>query len=133
MSDFGIVPDEIKELLKQPVRRKLSKSEREKVKDKCNGRCAYCGIVLGEKFHVDHAQSFYRGGTCDLDNLLPACFSCNNYKLTYSIEEFRILISRQHEIALRNSVNYRTLVRFGRVEVDEKPVKFYFETLEVAK
>lgn len=129
MSEFGLIPDDIKEALKPVVRRKLSKTERQLVKDKCNGRCAYCGTLLGDRFHVDHAKSFYRGGGCDLSNLLPACFSCNNYKLTYDIEEFRLLISRQHELALRNSVNYRTLFRFGLVAVKQEPVLFYFETL----
>lgn len=102
---------------------------RAKIKAKCNGRCAYCGIELGDRFHVDHVKSYYRGGECVEDNYLPACAKCNNYKLTYSIDEFRQLIERQLDLAFRNSVNYRTALRYGLVIENKKPVIFYFETL----
>lgn len=115
-----------------PLKRKpISKDDRKLVKAKCNGRCAYCGIELGDKFHVDHIDSYYRGGKCKLDNYFPACAKCNSYKLTYTIEEFRVLISRQLELAHRNSVNYRTALRFGLITENIKPVVFYFETIGI--
>jgi len=129
ISAFGEVPADIKRLVNCRARRKLTKQERQLVYVKCNGRCAYCGIELNGKFQVDHADAFYRGGECSLDNFLPACAPCNNYKLTYSVEEFRSVIGRQHELALRNSMNYRTLFRFGMVEIKTNSVVFYFETI----
>jgi hypothetical protein len=40
----------------------MKKTEREKIKQKFDGRCAYCGIFL-EKFHVDHIVPVFKGGT----------------------------------------------------------------------
>ena len=37
------------------MRRRLTKSERKTVYDKCNGHCAYCGCEIPFKgFNVDH-------------------------------------------------------------------------------
>jgi hypothetical protein len=116
-----------------PKRKPISKKMRQLVKEKCNGNCACCGEALSDRFCVDHIQAFYRGGECSLDNYLPACFPCNSYKLTSSIEEFRRHIARQLELAFRNSVNYRTAVRFGLTKETNNPVIFYFETLNVVK
>jgi len=30
------------------------KADRKNILDKCNGRCAYCGSVLGKRWHIDH-------------------------------------------------------------------------------
>lgn len=37
--------------------------------------CVYCGVT--PSFGVDHVVPFIRGGTNEIDNLAPACFSCN--------------------------------------------------------
>jgi len=124
------LPREALEQFKDKKRKALTKEQRFAVKAKCNGKCAYCGIELGDKFHVDHVNAFYRGGKCEMANFMPACAKCNNYKLTSNIEEFRGLISRQLELAHRNSVNYRTALRFGLILEVNNPVTFYFETLE---
>lgn len=123
------LPKEILKEYQEPKRKALTKVQRSMVKAKCNGKCAYCGVELGDKFHVDHMNAFYRGGKCELDNFMPACAKCNNYKLTSNVEEFRALITRQLDLAARNSVNYRTALRFGLIEEIRKPVVFYFETL----
>lgn len=124
------LPKEISEQFKDKKRKPLTKEQRLAVKAKCNGKCAYCGIELSDKFHVDHMDAFYRGGKCEMDNFMPACAKCNNYKLTSNVEEFRELISRQLELASRNSVNYRTALRFHLIQEIKKPVVFYFETLK---
>lgn len=33
---------------------KLNKTQRAELKQKFGGHCAYCGILLGEKWHADH-------------------------------------------------------------------------------
>ena len=62
-------------------RRKLTKDERMAVYRKTNGRCAYCGCVLEYKdMQVDHIipiNGWSEQGEDTMDNMLPACRSCN--------------------------------------------------------
>jgi 5-methylcytosine-specific restriction endonuclease McrA len=43
------------------------------------GGCAYCGVV-GEPLQKDCVQALSRGGRYTLDNIAPACRSCNASK-----------------------------------------------------
>lgn len=65
-------------------RRKLTKDERMAVYKKTNGHCAYCGCELEYKdMQVDHVipiNGWSEQGEDTLDNMLPACRSCNHYK-----------------------------------------------------
>ena len=36
---------------------KLTKTQRKELKQKYDGRCAYCGSVLGDKWHADHLDT----------------------------------------------------------------------------
>lgn len=71
---------------------------------KTNGRCYYCGCALPEdtlycdnggkvymqsrNWHVDHLVPYANGGTENIENLVPACKTCNLQKGTKSAEEF---------------------------------------------
>ena len=111
-------------------RRKLSKKEREIIYQKTNGHCAYCGCELElTNMQADHIQPFYLGGSDELDNFLPSCRSCNHYKSTLSLEDFRKTMQTLPDRMLRDSVNFRNLLRFGIISVDRSPVKFYFERI----
>lgn len=102
---------------------------RKQIHGKYHGRCAYCGHEITQKaMQVDHIKPRYLGGTDDMENLNPACSACNNYKLTYSIEELRMHISKQVERAREKSVNFRLAERYGLIELTGNPVVFYFET-----
>lgn len=123
-----------------PKRRKLTKSERERVYTLCGGRCAYCGTDIALKgMQVDHVipMDFYglyqaKGFDLDtMDNYLPACRSCNHYKSTMTLEKFRKAIERYPIVLERDSVTYRNAVRFGMVQPTPKKVQFYFETVKV--
>ncbi len=63
---------------------------------KLRGHCWFCG---GLAETVDHAKPRSRQGTNKDDNLLPACFYCNNLKSDLKVGEFRrvvrILICRR--------------------------------------
>ncbi|EJA72618.1 putative HNH endonuclease [Salmonella enterica subsp. enterica serovar Newport str. CVM 37978] len=130
----------------------LTKKQRERLRMKFGGRCAYCGCVLPEKgWHADHVQAVLRKSERCMkaadkgifrlkttgevfrpeadcpENIFPSCAPCNLLKTTYSLEMFRKQVSLQVERGRRSSVNFRTAERFGLVEVVEKPVVFWFE------
>ena len=112
-------------------RRRLSLEAREAVYNKMSGRCAYCGepIAFGA-MQVDHVVPLRKGGEDTLENMLPACRSCNHYKSTLTVEQFRAAVARMPEVLARDSVTYKTAVRFGVVWPLPKPVTFYFEQQE---
>jgi hypothetical protein len=62
-----------------------------------------------------------------IENMLPACRSCNNYKSTLTIEKFRDAIGKWPEVLNSGNVTYRNAVRFGQVKPTPHPVVFYFE------
>lgn len=39
---------------------RLKKAEREQVRLKYGGHCAYCGVVLGDRWHADHLTPVVR-------------------------------------------------------------------------
>lgn len=41
------------------------------------GRCAYCKMKVGNKYHVDHIQPLSKGGGNGKDNLQICCPACN--------------------------------------------------------
>ncbi|EBU8924256.1 HNH endonuclease [Salmonella enterica subsp. enterica serovar Brandenburg] len=92
----------------------LTRKQRERLRMKFGGRCAYCGCVLPEKgWHADHVQAVLR-----------------MLKTTYSLEMFRKQVSLQVERGRRSSVNFRTAERFRLISVVNKPVVFWFEQYE---
>lgn len=125
------------------------KPDRKKVYDKFGGKCAYCGCELNGKFQVDHVipQSLFTffignkhkvptflshltlGQVNHIDNLFPACCSCNNYKDAYDIERFRAEIGLFRERLNKLSTHYKFSIRYGLIQEIEKPIVFYFETL----
>ncbi|EIC3512975.1 HNH endonuclease [Salmonella enterica subsp. enterica serovar Oranienburg] len=133
----------------------LSRKQRERLRMKFGGRCAYCGCVLPEKgWHADHVQAVLRKSERCMkaaekgifrlkttgevfrpeadcpENIFPSCAPCNLLKTTYSLEMFRKQVSLQVERGRRSSVNFRTAERFGLISVVNKPVVFWFEQYE---
>lgn len=109
-------------------RRRLSLEDREAVYNKMHGRCAYCGDPVPlSAMQVDHVVPLRKGGEDTLDNMLPACRSCNHYKSTLTVEQFRAAIARMPEVLMRDSATYKIAVRFGVVRPMPRPVAFYFE------
>ncbi|EAB7725993.1 HNH endonuclease [Salmonella enterica subsp. enterica serovar Stanley] len=133
----------------------LTRKQRERLRMKFGGRCAYCGCELPEKgWHADHVQAVLRKSercmkaaekgifrlksTGDVfrpeadcpENIFPSCAPCNLLKTTYSLEMFRKQVSLQVVRGRRSSVNFRTAERFGLISVVNKPVVFWFEQYE---
>jgi len=128
---------------------KLSKKQRAELKMKCGGRCAYCGIELGDRWQADHVEPVNRKfkwvrGTDGItrsvatgemwnpendhiDNLLPACAPCNNDKHSATLEEWRRRLSDLLGSLERNSSTFRHARRFGMVVEAPKEIRFHFE------
>ncbi|MBD5463965.1 MAG: HNH endonuclease [Lachnospiraceae bacterium] len=114
------------------MRKKLTKVERKRVYDKCNGHCAYCGCELEYKnMQVDHARPLKIGGADEIENMLPACRSCNHYKATLDVEGFRRYLAGIAHRLMRDSIPFQVATRFGIVKHMGDSVTFYFETLGI--
>lgn len=80
-----------------PVDRKAVPTKtRNEVFDKTDDRCWFCGCDIDfhpwcyrSRKNVEHLTPVSRGGTNDLDNLVPACFHCNSRKRDQTLEEYR--------------------------------------------
>ena len=118
-------------------RKPISKAMRQRVFEKFNGHCAYCGCELTiEKMQVDHLYSVYRSVEWDgkqadnsFENLMPACRQCNFYKGSMTLEWFRLqlktLINR-----VRLPYVFRLAEKYKMVEEKQWDGKFYFERLK---
>jgi hypothetical protein len=112
----------------EKLRKAIPKTVRLAVYDKCNHRCAYCGIPLEYKqMQIDHATPLRIGGADDISNYMPACRSCNHYKATFDIEDYRKYLGGIHKRLMRDSIPYQVAERFGIVNHVSDDVTFYFE------
>lgn len=69
-------------------------------------RCPYCEQIGRNAFLIsledcvfDHKTPLARGGTWELDNLIPCCKDCNNLKGSMSYEFFVLLIREIEKVA----------------------------------
>ena len=127
---------------------KLSKKQREELRMKFGGKCAYCGCELADKWHADHITPVRRtivekieNGRARLttsmegidpaldvvENLFPACVQCNLLKGSSSVDGFRKNLSRQVGRAIEYSNHFRTALRFEQVQITQSPIVFWFE------
>lgn len=126
-------------------------SKRKIIFEKTNGRCFYCGCNLPKTgWHADHFHPIVRrlednrdkngvligyktGKDClypeldTIENLVPACAPCNNFKHSLSIEGYRRIVSDQFKNVLKNSTGLRQLERLGLIDIKEKPILFWYE------
>lgn len=123
---------------------RLTAKDRSDLHARFDGRCAYCGTALGERWHADHVdpvirQTRYERGKgwqrgdalhpqrdC-LENLMPACAPCNISKGPYCLEGWRGELAKTLGIMRRNYPTYRTAIRFGMVSETVAPIVFHFE------
>jgi len=119
----------------------IKKQIRERVWNKYDKRCAYCGTELEYKqMQVDHIEAHWHSGTeedCkrwgvtkgehEESNFNPSCARCNRWKGTFTIEAFRNEISLQLVRLKRYSSNYRMALDYGMITESNKPIEFWFE------
>ena len=123
---------------------RLTKAEREHVRAMFCGRCAYCGLSLGERWHADHVEpverklavvegrivttgEVHRPERDSLANLWPSCPPCNIDKHTHSLESWRRKLQDACNVLARNQPTYRHALRFGLVAETGAVVTFHFE------
>ncbi len=110
----------------------MTKAERQRVHEKYNGHCAYCGKVIEYKnMQIDHIipkrnMDDKRKGTNDFENLNPACRRCNHYKRASTIEGFRYLMLTLHE-RIRQQYISKVAEDYGIITVVPWDGRFYFE------
>lgn len=108
---------------------------RQKVYEKSQGKCWYCGIDLPKRWHTDHFKPLGRNpdGTCEnpehdhFDNLVPACPPCNIMKSSMNVEKFRWLINNFVTRLNRDITIYKHAKRYGLVKETDKKVEFWYE------
>ncbi len=71
----------------------LTKSERRLIFEKTDGKCHICGQILAQnKFEADHVKSHSQDGSNKIDNFLPSCKTCNNYRWDYLADELQWIL-----------------------------------------
>lgn len=114
-------------------RKRLSKEDRMLVYNKMYGHCAYCGCNLQFKeMQVDHIvplNGWREQGSDTLENMYPACRSCNHYKRANTLEGWRKMLENTPNVLMRDCVTYKNAVRFGLVTPTPHKIVFFFEKL----
>jgi hypothetical protein len=126
---------------------KLTKTQREQLRMKFGGKCAYCGCDLPERWHADHVEAvqrkldyvrgkgfvatseMYRPQNDRIENMMPSCPPCNISKHSMSLESWRGWLAGHV-----NSLNafhpiYRLAKAYGLIQETGNPVVFYFERI----
>lgn len=125
---------------------KLTKAQRATLRAMFGGRCAYCGVELGDLWHADHFEpcerkltysrarqrlvptgEFHKPESNRIENMMPACPPCNIDKHAMPLEGWREKLARTLEVLKRNNPTYRHALRFGMLEEKPAPIVFYFE------
>jgi 5-methylcytosine-specific restriction endonuclease McrA len=74
-------------------RRSLARELKAAVWEMTWGQCWYCGTNYMNPFDnliIEHVVPLCRGGTNEIENLVPACSSCNESKGVMLVEEWRL-------------------------------------------
>jgi hypothetical protein len=110
----------------------INKQLRYQVWQKTNGVCFYCGIEMEFEFSgldcftVDHFKPLIVGGEDAIENLVPACRSCNAGKQSRTLEQFRhCMVNRR-----RGQVFSQPQIEYLRDHGLELPIikhRFWFE------
>jgi len=76
----------------------MAKSKKNRVMDKTNSCCWYCGIKLRPKIvTIDHIIPISKGGKSEIDNLVASCKNCNFEKGSLTVEMYRLQLAIYEE------------------------------------
>ncbi len=68
-------------------------AEENDLMEKFGGICAYCPKKANG---IDHVVPIRRGGTNDISNILPCCYSCNSLKKNRTLEELNPELAKKY-------------------------------------
>jgi len=114
----------------------LSKSNlRGNVWDKTEGKCWYCGIQTNpwRNFAIDHVVPITKGGSDDIDNLVPSCERCNKRKNNKGIDILRKMLAAEQPDNVSFTDAQLEFLRNNGIDTNLLKFKeyvFYFEKLE---
>jgi 5-methylcytosine-specific restriction endonuclease McrA len=106
---------------------------RQNVYEKYDKHCAYCGNELEniKDMQIDHIISKEDGGTDDFENLNPSCYYCNNYKGSWTLEEFRrnllVMLNEKNEYLFKSKGKMQIALNTGCISITKWDGIFYFE------
>ena len=115
------------------VHGELTEHIRELLRAEKDGRLVVLPCKVGDELWSFSTYPTARVYGFAIENLMPSCRSCNNYKSSLTLEKFRQAIERWPEVLQRDNVTYRNAVRFGMIEPKPHKVMFYFELLKEEK
>jgi 5-methylcytosine-specific restriction endonuclease McrA len=127
----------------------ISKKDREIIRLKYGGKCAYSGTPLENDWQVDHVEAVVRhpftGQMLNqkahtIENLVPCQRAINNYKHSHDMDMFRTYLLGDLHVRLRKyprsgkGLDRRLRMEkiaayFGITETQPFSGKFHFETL----
>lgn len=105
---------------------------------KTNGRCWYCGQELDlrrkpddkKKYTIDHVDPQCQNGGNHIDNLVPACASCNSRKSGRCLSEYRENLAwKSINVKKLSSDQVAWLIECGFTFPPLPTITFYGETL----
>ncbi|MBK1824312.1 MULTISPECIES: HNH endonuclease signature motif containing protein [Burkholderia cepacia complex] len=127
---------------------RLSKAQRDRLRRKYDGHCAYCGMPLPDRWHGDHLDPVVpavetkrtadgqwklvsgpsRHPKRDVEsNYMPSCPPCNISKGQMSLEQWRQALMKHVSSLNAYHPIYRLAKCYGLIEETGVPVVFYFE------
>lgn len=118
---------------------KLTKKQRAELRMKFDGKCAYCGCELGERWHADHFEPVIRLDderkaehleNHSFANMMPACVPCNLSKGRQTLAGWREWLAGHIKSLNEYHPIYRIAKVYGLIEETGKPVIFYFERIQ---
>ena len=79
---------------RRPRTGRLTPLQRDALWLKTDGHCHICGCRLKpDHFQADHVKNHIGGGGSAIENFLPACPTCNNYRWHYLPEEIQWILN----------------------------------------
>lgn len=102
---------------------------REIVFRKYDGKCAYCGCELElHDLKIDHFIPKKKGGTDDIENLMPSCEICNHYKDAHNIDKFKSMMKK-----IKNKISKLYIIkvaqRYNLISIKDF-TEFYYEKIK---
>ena len=101
---------------KTPRKYTLSPSDKKAILQKTNSKCHICGgAVTLNQFEADHVEVHSSSNNNRIDNFLPACRTCNNYRWFYDPEELKWIL----KLGVWINSEIRKSTSFGKLAADK--------------